>query len=246
MAVDYDNRIAHITWTDFESGSKIRFRRLERISNLGPLLTLDSAEGGESYFYSVPRTEPLDLPRNNLERVLGSMPVIAPNGDVFVSWLRHTLGDNGGQSGIIKLAKIINDRTTLDYIVTVTDPAFGVANEAIDDNSALEIKSWNSVSLAIDPTSGDLYITYTAKDNKDVNIYLTKSTDGGLDWSSPMLFATENTDRWQFHNWISIDDEGTLYLSYYELTQDFTPMLIDVFVARSTDGGQTFEENTSH
>lgn len=54
----------------------------------------------------------------------------------------------------------------------------------------------------------------------------------------------QGNGRDQFFPWISVDPmNGTLVVMFYDRRNDPENLILDVFVTRSTDGGETFEPN---
>lgn len=102
---------------------------------------------------------------------------------------------------------------------------------------------------AVDPT-GALYVAYTNIGTKSstADFFVTKSTDDGKTFSSPVFAATGNLigtsrlsnttfrDGINFAFAVSPDHPGHLYLAY----NDFNGTQYDVFLTQSTDGGQTW------
>ena len=93
------------------------------------------------------------------------------------------------------------------------------------------------------PYNGYIYIVWSDQRNGATNtdIFMAKSTDGGNIWSSPIKVNDDNTTRHQFFVWSAIDPStGHLWFVFYD-RRNTTGAETDVFVAKSTDGGDTFE-----
>ena len=104
---------------------------------------------------------------------------------------------------------------------------------------------------AVDP-SGDVYVAYTNIGTKTnvADFFVTKSTDDGLTFNTPVKAGTGNTigvasgrvtnttfrDGINFAFAVSQDFPGHLYLAY----NDFNGTQYNVFIVQSTDGGQTW------
>jgi hypothetical protein len=70
---------------------------------------------------------------------------------------------------------------------------------------------------------------------------MAKSTNGGTNWSAPIKVNDDNTTRHQFFVWSTVDPStGHLWFVFYD-RRNTTGATTDVFVAKSTDGGTTFE-----
>jgi hypothetical protein len=106
---------------------------------------------------------------------------------------------------------------------------------------------------AVDP-SGDLYVAYTNIGTKTnvADFFVTKSTDDGQTFSTPVQAGSGNTigvasgrvtnttfrDGINFAFAVSQDHPGHLYLAY----NDFNGSQYNVFLVQSTDGGQTWSK----
>ncbi|MBV6510951.1 MAG: hypothetical protein FMNOHCHN_00429 [Ignavibacteriaceae bacterium] len=97
------------------------------------------------------------------------------------------------------------------------------------------------------PYDGRLYILTTqrglAPAGSDADLILTRSTDGGLSWGSPVRVNADplNNGKTQYFPAMDIDDNGGVNLLWYddrETTNDST----DVYMARSLNGGENFNE----
>ena len=75
-------------------------------------------------------------------------------------------------------------------------------------------------------------------------VAFSRSTDGGLTWSTPVRISTHNETQ-AFTPAIRVDGEGNIGVTYYDFRNDnpATPMLeTDVWFTRSTNGGRTWSE----
>jgi hypothetical protein len=74
----------------------------------------------------------------------------------------------------------------------------------------------------------------------DCNIWLVRSTDGGLTWSDPVRVNNDPPGRHQFLNHMTIDQvTGKIYCIFYD-RRNYTDQNTDVYLAISEDGGETF------
>src|SRR5216683_6783436 len=106
---------------------------------------------------------------------------------------------------------------------------------------------------AVDP-SGDLYVAYTniGTTKTTADFFVTKSTDDGQTFSTPVLAGSGNTvgvgsvrvpnttfrDGINYAFAVSQDFPGHLYLAY----NDFNGSQYNTFLIQSTDGGQTWSK----
>ncbi len=216
----------YMTWTEFDNygssspsdSSRIRFSRsTDRGLNWSNAITVSDVSGD-------------CIDEDNT--VEGAVPCVGPNGEVYVSWagplgLMFDKSTNGGNNwGTDVFVSTIPGGW--DYSVPGIYRANGLPVTACDTSQS--------------PFRGNIYINWTDQRNGTGNtdVFLSKSTDGGNTWSTVKKVNDDNTTRHQFFTWMTIDQTtGVLYFVFYDrrnTSNNFT----DVYVARSTDGGETF------
>lgn len=90
---------------------------------------------------------------------------------------------------------------------------------------------------------GRLYVTYTDRDgdSSDTDVFARYSDDCGDTWSAQVEIDNEGADdAYQFHPNISVGDDGTVFVSYYDTRHDQTSKTIHRWMAHSQDGGNTW------
>jgi hypothetical protein len=187
----------------------------------------------------------------------GSMPAVAPNGDVYVVWtsggntLQMVKSANGGSNFINPdsadpaAAKTIATFTTLPFLATPAGPS--VLKTAPFAQMAIDSTATGS------PTRGFIYVAFAATPpgggTDHTDIFFTRSTDGGVTWQTPRdissgLAATIGQDTTTNDNWmpsITVSPvNGHIYITYYDRRDDPMNMLVRVYRSLSTDGGLTF------
>jgi len=104
-----------------------------------------------------------------------------------------------------------------------------------------------AVDLSNTLTRGNIYIVTSQKNlspaGSDPDIVLRKSTDGGLSWSNGIRVNQDvlNNGKTQFFSGITVDDFGGVNIIFYD-DRNTTTDSLGVFLARSTDGGNTWNE----
>ncbi len=107
--------------------------------------------------------------------------------------------------------------------------------------------------LAIDKSRGEgentLYLTWTANGinsnaNRGMDVYLSKSTDGGNSWTTPKIVNIHPSGRkiHAFYSSINVSSDGTLLISYYDRRHEPTSASTHYYLAVSKDMGETFTE----
>lgn len=183
-------------------------------------------------------------------------------------------------SGIGFLPRVGPDGTVY---VTYWDFGFGVRLRASTDGGltfgpartiATRLDSWSTQdgsrfpgnmrvppmhTLAVHPKTGDLYCCYfdtTSQQggNRNVDMYFTKSTDGGINWTTPAIINDDagNANADSFFPWLEVDNYGRLHLVMYDTRHTVQndnslfgsqPGLIDAYYLYSLDDGDTWTEN---
>lgn len=181
-----------------------------------------------------------------LESGLGFLPRVGPNGELYIAYWDFGLGQ--------RLLRSLDGGVTFDpSIVAATrlDVWGADASRVPGDARVVPIQS-----LAVDPNDGDtLYYVYHDSEallpnGFDVDVWLTKSTDGGTTWSTP---AVVNTDaplvpQDEFFPWIEVDRTGRVHLLFYSgaaFSQDDTDSQgrFHAIYSFSDDGGTTWSES---
>ena len=216
----------YMTWTEFDNygssspsdSSRIRFSRsTDRGLNWSNAVTVSDRSGD-------------CIDEDNT--VEGAVPCVGPNGEVYVSWagplgLMFDKSTNGGANWGI------------DIFVSTIPGGWDFAVPGIYRCNGLPVTACDTSQS---PFRGNIYINWSDQRNGTGNtdVFLSKSTDGGSTWSATKKINDDNTTRHQFFTWMTIDQTtGVLYFVFYDrrnTSNNFT----DVYVARSTDGGETF------
>lgn len=96
---------------------------------------------------------------------------------------------------------------------------------------------------------GNIYAVWTAngqknKDTEGLDIYFSKSEDGGLNWKSATIL-NDNPEpiTHQFYPSIDVNSEGTLVVSWYDRREDANNIATHYYMTWSKDGGETFQRN---
>jgi hypothetical protein len=156
----------------------------------------------------------------------GSIPEVGSDHALYVAY--ESWDVSGAPS--IKIRKSGDFGANFDPEVNVYGPFVGSADldassfcgrDAIKGN----IRSQEFPSLAVDTRSsgtgaGNAYIAFNARDSitNFLDIYLTRSTDGGTTWSTPIRAnpraAGDESDK--FFPWVAVNGKGKVGLIYYE------------------------------
>lgn len=169
---------------------------------------------------------------DNDNTVEGAVPAVGPNGEIYTSW--------SGPLGIM-FDKSTDGGLTFGTDIFVTDQPGGWAIEVpgIYRCNGFPV---TACDISPSPYHGNIYIMWSDQREgpDDTNIYLKKSMDGGYTWSNNIRVNTDDSGRHQFFPWMTIDQTtGYIYVVFYD-RRNTTDTVTDVYLARSTDGGDSF------
>ncbi|MFO0980640.1 MAG: sialidase family protein [Planctomycetota bacterium] len=211
----------YLSWTSIDPGSTIFFSR--------------STDGGASFSTPIPISAAGEVNQY-------SEPAVGPNGDVYVAWFQFSHPYVSLDPGAILVAKSIDGGVHFGTPVTVTAvPEIGFLGGNLIGN----FRANSAPRVDVNPINGDVCIVFAANppglDGAD--IYFTRSTDGGGHWSNPTRVNDDATNNDQFFPDLAINQDGVVDVIWYDRRLDPNNLKIDVFRARSVDGGQSFRPN---
>lgn len=226
-AVDRSNNHMYLTWTQFEKYGS---------ANPGDssiILFSKSLDAGQSW--SDPRrinkTAGDCLDQDNT--VEGAVPAVGPNGEIYVSWagprgLVFNKSTDGGEHWMEEEKEISSIPGGWDFAIPGIFRANGLPITACDVSNG--------------PNRGTIYVNWTDQRNGENNtdVWLVKSSDGGVSWTDPVRVNDDESQHHQFFTWMAIDQiKGYLYFVFYD-RREHQGEATDVYMALSNDGGQTF------
>ncbi|MFN7962471.1 MAG: hypothetical protein U0002_14480 [Thermoanaerobaculia bacterium] len=217
----------YLVWTDFgEVGTPIRAIR--------------STDGGSSW------SAPFNV--SAAGSVQGAWPAVAPNGDVFVAWLRYASFPNGNIT--IEVARSTNGglsyAAVTSPLVNAVSPRDSTASTscgrpALNGN----LRYLASPQITVD-SAGTLQVVYTYDPDgfntgDVVNVYHRRSTNSGATWSAETRLNDVTTGDQYFP---TIQSNGTtLVATWYDRRNDPSNLRQDYYKRVSTDGGITWGAN---
>ena len=231
LAVDLTGSPYHgnvyITWTEFDSyGSSSS-------SDSSRILFSRSTDQGETWSEPILVSDVSGDCIDSDNTTEGAVPAVGPNGEIYVSWA-GPLGlmfDKSTDGGLTFGADVfVSDIPGgWDYNISGIYRANGLPITACDVSDS--------------PYRGNIYINWSDQRNgtSDTDIFLAKSTDGGATWSDPKRVNNDFGNRQQFFTWMDVDQTtGYVYFVFYD-RRNTTGNMTDVYVARSVDGCETFQ-----
>lgn len=202
----------YMSWTSFSS-------------NIVNLLT-KSTDGGISWTAGI---EINDV--NNVGQ--GSDLAIGLNGDVYVTWLTGDFNND-----IIMFDKSVDGGESMGTDVVVgqgTTPNIPITSSGV---------TFPSIATDISGSSyrGNIYVTWCDARNGDPDIFISRSTNRGVNWSAPLRVNDDavSNGKLQCWPWIEVNDSGKISIVYYDSRNTSSNTIIDAYLALSTDGGVSF------
>ncbi|MFO7614261.1 MAG: T9SS type A sorting domain-containing protein [Bacteroidales bacterium] len=226
-AVDWKNNNIYVTWTQFDQyGSS-------NPEHFSDIMFSKSTDGGMTWSPALRINEVSGDCIDSDNTTEGAVPCVGPNGEIYVAW--------AGPVGLVFDRSLDQGETWLDNDIFVSDIPGGW------DYSIPGIFRANGLPVTTCDTSGGphhgtIYINWTDQRNgtDDTDVWLVKSTDGGDTWSQPVRVNDDPPGKHQFFTWMTIDQtNGYLYFVFYD-RRHYDDRNTDVYMARSTDGGETF------
>ncbi len=151
----------------------------------------------------------------------GSYVTVGPDHSVYAFWFAGTT---------LQLRKSTDFGVTFGPAVTVASGLVGGTNGDLGltgirqgTSTASGFRSSEFPHVAVNPVSGNLYVTY---DNKGAgtdkaDIFLVQSTTGGASWGAPIKINDDSTTTDQFQPTIAASTDGTrLGVFYYSRQED--------------------------
>jgi hypothetical protein len=227
VALDPRTNHIYMTWTQFDAYDS---NDPKHHSNI---LFSKTVDGGLNW------TDPVDISsfpgdcKDNDETAEGAVPAIGPNGEIYVAWARDdSLWFN---------VSIDDGKTWLESEKHIADQPNGwvIDIPGIFRCNGLPV---TVCDLSKGPNNGTIYVNWADQRNGEENtdIWLTKSTDGGENWSEAKRINNDESKRHQFLTWLTVDQAtGYLYCVYYD-RRNQKERGTDVYLSYSTDGGDSF------
>jgi len=231
MAIDnwptspYYGRI-YVAWTDFSIGGYIRLVR---------------SDDGINW------SAPVDLHPPDGRDVQGAWPTVAPNGDVYIGWVRW----NPWPSGPID-AEVVRSTNGGVTFAPVTNPLTAGVNPR--DATATsrcgrpalksDIRYLPSPQLEVDQ-NGVLHVVYTRDPDgyntgDVVNVYYRRSTNSGSSWGTEVRLNDDGGTKDQFFPALAVTKYGGVAVYWYDRRNDVNNVSFQMYRVISKNGGVTW------
>jgi hypothetical protein len=226
--VDSATNTIYVTWTQFDEYGT---NDPTKFSNI---MFSKSTDAGASWSEAMQINEVSGDCVDSDNTTEGAVPAVGPNGEIYVAW--------SGPAGIVFDRSLDGGQTWLDEDIFINSQPGGW------DYDIPGINRCNGLPVTVCDISqsayrGTIYVNWTDQRNGTGNtdVWLSKSTDGGNTWTDAIRVNDDDSEKQQFFTWMTVDlANGDLYFVFYD-RRNYTNNNTDVYLARSTDGGETFE-----
>ena len=168
------------------------------------------------------------LPRDDNGAAEGFDGVVGPDGKLYAIWSQDnaimlTTSRDGGKT--FSHARAVIHTAPIMFAIQTLKRANGFPQ------------------IAIDPKSKRLYVTWSDYRNGDLDVFISSSDNGGKHWTAPVRVNNDpvHNGAEQFFQWLAVDPtDGSIDVLFYDRRQDPQNRKQIVVLARSTDGGRSF------
>jgi hypothetical protein len=226
-AVDWKNNNIYVTWTQFDQYGT------PDPSLYSNIMFSKSTDAGMSWSPAIQINTVSGDCLDDDNTTEGAVPCVGPEGQIYVAW--------AGPAGLVFDRSLDQGETWLEDDIFVSDIGGGWAYDipAIYRANGLPVTTCDTSG---GPFNGTIYINWTDQRNGpgDTDVWLVKSTDGGNTWSAPIRVNDDPPGKQQFFTWMALDQtNGHLWFVFYD-RRNYEDSNTDVYMALSTDGGETF------
>ena len=228
VIMDRNNGNIYVTWSEFDNISSPSPTDKTRI------LFSKSTDNAQTWSNPVKINEIDGDCYDSDGTVEGAVPTIGPNGEIYVSW--------AGPAGLVFNKSTDFGATWLNSNILVDTMPGGW------DYNIPGLIYCNGFPVTVCDISGGvnngtIYINWTDQRNgtNDTDVWLKKSIDGGNTWSAAVRVNDDVAGKHQFLTWMDIDQtNGNIYIVFND-RRNHNDNSTDIYLARSTDGGLTFQ-----
>ncbi|MDB5075650.1 MAG: BNR/Asp-box repeat protein [Chloroflexi bacterium] len=152
----------------------------------------------------------------------------------------------GGQ---VHIVYIVLDRSSIDVVGSVDGGAhFGSSHlvspvkELPEQLPHANFRVFSLPAAAASPTGSALYAAWADYGGHIARVLASRSQDGGQTWTLPVRVDGGQMVRHddQFEPQLAVGSDGSVFVSYFSRLHNAANGLIDVYLARSADGGVSF------
>ncbi|MEM6963375.1 MAG: T9SS type A sorting domain-containing protein [Bacteroidota bacterium] len=170
---------------------------------------------------------------------------VSSDGTVYATFF----GDTGGNDYGLYVAKSTDGGATFDPEIKVAEVNMEELFSGIPSVAGVsDERLYPCPHVAVDKSNPDIiYVAWTDVDDDPtrtgLDIFIARSTDAGVSWSSPTK-VNNDTDGaiHQFYSSIVVNEEGVVFVSWYDQRDDPDTDNTHYYLGYSLDGGVMFEQ----
>ncbi len=225
--VDRSDNTIYMTWTQFDDYDS------QNPADSSIILFSKSVDAGDSWTPAIRISQTAGDCLDDDNTTEGAVPAVGPNGEVYVAW--------AGPLGLTFDRSMDGGETWLENDIHIDDMPMGwnYTIPGISRANGLPITKCDTTGGEF---NGTIYVNWSDQRNgeDDTDVWLSKSTDQGNTWSTPVRVNDDAPGKQQFFTWMDVDQaNGDLYFVFYD-RRNYNDNHTDVYIAKSTDGGETF------
>ncbi len=171
-----------------------------------------------------------------------------PNGEVYVVWAIYD--NSSADENALAMARSLDGGVTWLPAARIINNIRGIRVHHVTENMRVNSFPSVAVDLSDGDNRGNIYVVWSNVNTPGVNtgsgveVYLIKSSDKGLTWSTPLKVNTDplGTNKQHYLPWITCDPaNGNVAVVFYD-NRNATPTQAEAWCSVSTDGAQTFTD----
>jgi hypothetical protein len=224
------DKTLHLTWLQGENTGNLA------LLGANPIMAVHSTDGGETF------SDPIVISDPPRERVGAASPVVDGDGNLSVVY-QDFKGDRRDFENLE--GPVFEDPFAL--VVTRSTDGGRTFSRGLEFESGLVPTRRFLVFLPEAPSmaaapDGDLYAVWYDGRNGDEDVFLKRSPDGGTTWSAPIR-VNDNPMRDgtnQYLPKVAVNGDGRVDVLFYDRRADTRNIMTEVFLASSTDDGESF------
>jgi len=223
VALDPATNALYVTWTQFDDYGS------DDTTDQSNIMFSASLDAGITWTEAKAINQ---IPGNCLDgdfTTEGAVPAVGPEGQLYVTWANQNqlYFDRSMDGGL----------TWLEEDLVIADQVGGW------DIDVPGVQRANGMPVTICDSSGRIFVNWVDDRNGNYDVWFITSDDEGSSWSEPRRINQDTGTADQFFTWMCVDPVSNyLYAVYYD-RRGLEDYQTHVFLARSTDGGLTWEEH---
>ena len=237
---------AYVVWDRLQAPSHSPDAALRAHAFRGPAWFSKTTDGGKTWI----GTRPIFDPGQN-SQTIGNVIVVNPKTGVLYDFFEQF--QTTGSPKFTPRGFSVGFVSSPDGGATWSGPTTVAAQQFVTDtdpNTGAALRTGEGLpSVAIDPSTGQLYVVWS--DNRftgTVNqIVISTSTDGGKTWTAPAVIS-KVTGRPAFTPTVAVNSAGGVGVTYYDLRNlpagDTTTLPADYWFTASSHHGTSFGDET--